>query len=117
MGRTRPQAPIKGYDAQAEFRLEDWMNKRAIPKARRMGYFKNLITNAKRLNQPEHMPVPQYFRRYQFDVQKACCKSRHKDREDPTRCSIRIGAIGAVLAGPSIANQRPRRHWCGDQRQ
>ncbi|WP_347140452.1 hypothetical protein [Paracoccus sp. SSK6] len=78
--------------------LESWMAKRAAAETQRIAYFEDVVKYAVQQPAPAPLLALEYFRRYQFDVQKAYFLTRARQHEQSGHRTVVLGAIGAGLA-------------------
>lgn len=78
--------------------LESWMAKRAAAETQRIAYFEDVVKRAAKQPAPVPLLALEYFRRYQFDVQKAYFSTRARQHERSGHKTVALGAIGAGLA-------------------
>ncbi|ARE39468.1 hypothetical protein RGUI_1327 [Rhodovulum sp. P5] len=78
--------------------LENWMRKRATAETHRVGYFEGLLKRASETSQDATLLALEYFRRYQFEVQKNYFFHRARDHEASANKTVLVGAIGAFVA-------------------
>jgi hypothetical protein len=81
--------------------LETWMRRRASAETLRIGYFESIVARAVERPAPVPILALEYFRRYQFNVQKAFFLTRARQHENSAKKSLQIGAAGAVIASLS----------------
>jgi hypothetical protein len=81
--------------------LETWMSRRASAETLRIGYFESIVARAVERQAPVPILALEYFRRYQFNVQKAFFLTRARQHENSAKKSLEIGAAGAVIASLS----------------
>lgn len=78
--------------------LESWMAKRAAAETHRIAYFEDVVKGAAKQPDPAPLLALEYFRRYQFDVQKAYFSTRARQHEQSGQKTVVLGAVGAGLA-------------------
>jgi hypothetical protein len=79
--------------------LEEWMGQRASAETHRLGYFGAISKRALASGNPNLVGLfLEYFRRYQFDVQKAYYTARTSDHKKSANSTVNIGATGAFIA-------------------
>ncbi|MEN0002377.1 MAG: SLATT domain-containing protein, partial [Pseudomonadota bacterium] len=96
--------------------LETWMGKRALAESHRISYFEGLITKAAGLSTESALLTLEYFRRYQFDNQKAYYQRRSREHDISAKRTVAIGAVGAgvaTLAGASGVVTAGQETWLG----
>lgn len=78
--------------------LETWMSKRATAESHRTAYFEDIVARAVEAPSPAPILGLEYFRRYQFEVQKAYLLNRARQHESSARTTVILGSIGAAVA-------------------
>ena len=83
--------------------LETWMRKRAMAETHRIDYFETVLKRAVEDGGRTVALALEYFRRYQFEVQRNYYHYRARQHENSARRTLWIGAAGALLAAVSTS--------------
>lgn len=83
--------------------LETWMGYRAAAETHRITYFQTVLDRAKSVQGELPILALEYFRRYQFDVQRNYYSVRSEDHLKSANVSVWIGGFGILVAFLSSA--------------